>query len=687
MNAPMLPDEEERIAEILKLGILDSPAEERFDRITRIALHSFNVPIALISAVDVDRQWFKSCQGMSITETPRSMSFCAHAILGNDVMVVPDTLSDPRFSGNPLVTGDPYVRFYAGQPLMGPHGHKIGTLCIIDRMPRHFSEADRQALKDLAAVAQQEMTNVELWEALTSRRELDREVRDQAALLDLANEAIFVREIGTSAIRFWNHGAEDLYGWSSQEALGQVSHHLLQTIFPEPMDVIESKVATLGRWDGELQHTTRAGRKVVVASRWALQRDDRDQPVAVLVTNSDITARKQAEDDVRHALDALQAEHAETDNMRSTYRAVLDASGDAMVLVSHDRRFVSMNRRFSEIFGVRSEDLEGRSWDEVQDLVTRIFANPEDFAASVSGSSADEESQFTQVVVQRWPEQRELELCSNPVRGACDSFLGRLFVFRDVTHERAVERLKDEFVALVSHELRTPLTSIGGYVELLLDGEVGEFSNEQQEFLQIVKSNTDRLVLLVNDLLDVSRINSGTIHLRLVPLDLASLIHDVARSFRPQIEEKEQRLTVSLEKKLPHVCADLDRTLQILTNLVSNAHAYTGKHGHIAIRADRDGDYLRVQVEDTGVGLSTYEQSHIFDKFYRARNRMTQKAGGTGLGLTITRSLVEMQGGEIGVSSSPGKGSTFSFTLPILDQVSGTCPSDAHQETLTHVHG
>jgi len=163
MQTPEKPaDEATRIETLRTLNILDSSPEERFDRLTRLAKRLFGVPIALVSLVDENRQWFKSCQGLSATETSRDISFCGHAILGDGVFLVPDAAEDKRFNDNPLVTNDPHIRFYAGCPLTVPNGSKLGTLCIIDREPREFSEDDLALLSDLARMAEQELAAVQL---------------------------------------------------------------------------------------------------------------------------------------------------------------------------------------------------------------------------------------------------------------------------------------------------------------------------------------------------------------------------------------------------------------------------------------------------------------------------------------------------------------------------------------------
>ncbi len=199
MQTAAIPEDEgSRVDTLYDLRILDTEPEERFDRLTRLAKRLFQVPIALVSLVDENRQWFKSGQGMNTSETSRDISFCAHAILGDDILLVPDATLDERFHDNPLVVDDPQIRFYAGCPLKAPNGSKLGTLCLIDREPREFSEEDMALLRDLTRMAEQELAAVQLatmdeltmlsnrrgFEALTKHAlELSRRFRKPAALL------------------------------------------------------------------------------------------------------------------------------------------------------------------------------------------------------------------------------------------------------------------------------------------------------------------------------------------------------------------------------------------------------------------------------------------------------------------------------------------------------------------------
>ena len=670
LKAPLPADEAQRLAALHSLQILDTLPEERFERITRIAQRLFDVPIASITLVDANRQWFKSCLGMSLPETSRDIAFCAHAILGDEALVIPDAQLDPRFSDNPLVTDDPYIRFYAGQPLSGPNGHKIGTLCIMDPWPGQMSSADLQALKDLAVWAENELNSIQLSQVLIIQRQAEEAIQKSEARFRAIFEeaAIGIALLDMDGrLQGSNPALQGMLGYSAEELRSKVFTDIthpddLMADVELYQDLVAGKRSN---YQMEKRYIRKDGSLVEARLTVSLVHSIGSEAQFAIGMVEDITERRRAEEKLNETLVELQVQYREAERARSETRAVLDASGEAMILVSPDSRFLSVDRQFTELFGLSADKILGRRFDELQEDMERIFTDPAQFKARVAGTASDTEQQFTEIVAQRWPQQRELELFSTPVRTSNSEHLGRLYVFRDVTREREVDRMKSEFVSLVSHELRTPLTSIKGYIDLLMDGDAGELNEEQQEFLEIAKNNADRLVALINELLDVSRIESGKIELHRTALDLAGLISEVAQSLRPQIEAKGQHLILELNETLPTVLGDADRVTQILTNLLSNAYKYTPSVGTITVVVQAaEKDCVRVDVRDTGIGLSTEEQAKLFTKFFRARNRTTQEVGGTGLGLTITRSLVEMHGGVITVSSTPGEGSTFSFTLP-----------------------
>ena len=232
-----------------------------------------------------------------------------------------------------------------------------------------------------------------------------------------------------------------------------------------------------------------------------------------------------------------------------------------------------------------------------------------------------------------------------------------------------MDRLKSEFVANVSHELRTPMTSIKGYVDIMLMGAAGKLSDQQTNFLEVIKSNTDRMITLVNDLLNISQMETGRIELDIVPLDVRPVLEAAISRVRlmAEKENREMSLALDLPDALPLVLADSDRLEQIVQNLVDNAYHYTPAGGHIWVSAHLEGDYLQVDVRDDGIGIPPEEQERVFERFYRGEDTLVIKTAGTGLGLSIVQNLVEMHGGRIWVTSEgvPGAGSVFSFTIPL----------------------
>jgi PAS domain S-box-containing protein len=260
-----------------------------------------------------------------------------------------------------------------------------------------------------------------------------------------------------------------------------------------------------------------------------------------------------------------------------------------------------------------------------------------------------------------------VEITAAPIIGRGPVVRGAVAIFRDITERKEVDRLKDEFVSLVSHELRTPLTSIKGYVDVLRDGEVGELTAEQDDFLRVVASNTDRLTAIVSDLLDLSRIESGSISLSVGPVDIV----DLARSAYEELRGIGQASGITTVFESPGepllVSVDEVRTAQVLTNLSSNAHKYSPDGGEIIVRVLPDGPMARIEVEDHGLGIAAADVDRLFTRFFRARGAVQRGIGGTGLGLVIARSLVELQGGSISVLSRLGSGTTFSFTVPLAE--------------------
>lgn len=232
------------------------------------------------------------------------------------------------------------------------------------------------------------------------------------------------------------------------------------------------------------------------------------------------------------------------------------------------------------------------------------------------------------------------------------------------TKLRELSELKEEFLALTTHDLRSPLTVISGVISFFTSGRLGELSPEQKNMVAMMERNTQSLIELVNDLLDASKLESGTMRLDIASIDLRGLLDELRETMEPLAREKELTLKENLAPSLPPVEADRQKLRRILVNLLSNAIKFTPKQGAIEVRAEVEGERVRLAVADTGVGIAPEDVKRLFDKYEQARSRATRGEKGTGLGLYITRQLVELHGGEIEVQSEPGRGSTFSFTLP-----------------------
>ena len=230
---------------------------------------------------------------------------------------------------------------------------------------------------------------------------------------------------------------------------------------------------------------------------------------------------------------------------------------------------------------------------------------------------------------------------------------------------RELSEMKEEFLALTTHDLRSPLTVISGVISFFTSGRLGELSPEQKNMVAMMERNTQNLIELVNDLLDASKLESGTMRLEVTSINVRGVVDELRESMEPLAREKEIELVEALPEDLPPVEADRAKLRRVLLNLLSNALKFTQKGGTVEVRAAREGDRVRVAVSDTGVGIAPDDVARLFDKYEQARSRATRGEKGTGLGLYITKQLVELHGSQIKVESEVGQGSTFSFTLPV----------------------
>ncbi len=232
----------------------------------------------------------------------------------------------------------------------------------------------------------------------------------------------------------------------------------------------------------------------------------------------------------------------------------------------------------------------------------------------------------------------------------------------------AANTAKSEFVSLVAHELRVPMTSIKGYADLIVSGVAGPLNEQQTQFLEVIRRNLQRMSTLITDLSDINRIESGKMTFNNKAFDIRETVADVTGSLHERIDARQQTLDIDIEDEVPDVYADPVRIAQVLTNLVSNANKYTPDGGQISVRIVREPGFAAVSVQDTGIGISEENQKKLFTQFFRAEDHAVREQPGWGLGLSIVRNMVEAQGGQIRFTSELGKGSTFTFTIPLAKE-------------------
>ncbi|MFN3429296.1 MAG: GAF domain-containing protein [Candidatus Sericytochromatia bacterium] len=614
METPRTPhNESERLAALHSLRILDTPHEERFDRITRLARRVFDVPITLVSLVDVNRQWFKSCQGIDVSETPRDVSFCAHAILEPAPLVIPDAQSDPRFAGNPFVTGDAHIRFYAGHPLKSPEGYPVGTLCVIDTQPRTFGPEDLAVLADLAAIVEQEIGAVELAEALRERERIEAALRQQTVLTDLLQAiASAANEAGT---------------------------------VEAGVQVCLDRICMLTGWPvGHLYLKDETGTDLLCPTAvWHL-----DDPAHFEPFRAGTEARPLA---VGEGLPGLVLETGRP----VSFSDIIQAEGFRRLDVAQE---VGIRAGFAfplligaEVVGV----IEFFATEEVE---------PDEALLEVMAHTGTQLGR----VVERERASRTLQLAKDEA-------------------ERA-SRAKSSFLANMSHELRTPLNAILGYSEMLAE-EAEELGYDQfvPDLLKVHGAGK-HLLNLINDILDLSKIEAGKMELYLEEFEVSELIEQVVATIQPLIDQRGNRFEVTLDEDLPVMRADLTKVRQALFNLLSNASKFT-ESGMVALSVSLADTEVVFAVRDTGIGMTGPQVAGLFQEFAQADVSTTRKYGGTGLGLAISQRFAEMMGGHITVSSAMGEGSTFTLRLPLrVNEPETPAPSmagafgDSHARTV-----
>jgi PAS domain S-box-containing protein len=357
------------------------------------------------------------------------------------------------------------------------------------------------------------------------------------------------------------------------------------------------------------------------------------------------------------------------EQIRAKHEAILTSIGDGLVVVDKEGKINYINKSFEEMLGWESSEILGKSMVEVvprEDMHGTEVLFKERILTQVLGGQkfiADSTNSFYYIRKDksRFPASSIVApvVLNKKVIGAVE-------VFRDITKEKEIDKAKTEFVSLASHQLRTPLSTVNWYSEMLLSGDVGEVTTEQRKYLEEIYNGNQRMVDLVNTLLDVSRIELGTLFAESKPTDLVKLAKSVLAEQKPQIDDKKLKLVSIFAKSMPLLKADPKLLRMVLQNLISNSIKYTQDGGKIAISLSRENTQsVMLKVSDTGYGIPDNQQSKIFTKLFRADNVIGKDTEGTGLGLYIAKSIVEQTGGKLWFESIENKGTTFYVVLPV----------------------
>ena len=518
--------------------------------------------------------------------------------------------------------------------------------------------------------------NVALESEIHERRELEIDLRmsesrfrEQAELLDLTHDAVIVRNL-RDEITYWNHGAEELYGWRAEEILGKVTHELLRTVFPEELIEIEVETRERGSWEGELMHRRRDGSVVTVSSRWVLRRDAEGNPNGILESNRDISAKREAEESRRQS-----EERNHLNEIR--FRLLIDAVKDyAIISLDANGLVTSWNSGAERMKGYAAEEMMGQH-------VSRLYRK-EDIEHGQLDNELREAAAAGQVEREDWRVRKDgsqfwAEVATSALRDSGGELIGFVKIDRDITTRtaatkqiealnleltqrvdelRSVNRELESFSSSVSHDLRAPLRHVDGFARILKEEHSAKMTPEAIRYLDRILTAATHMGQLIDDLLNLAKI--GRLELRRERSQIAWLVKQAIAELPAEAKERNIEWWV---EPLPELNCDARLLKLIFANLLSNAVKFTRKQENAVIEVGSrvtDGQPT-ILVRDNGVGFDMQYADKLFGVFQRLHRQ--EDFEGTGIGLATVQRIVRRHGGEIWAESKVNSGTTFFFTL------------------------
>lgn len=641
MKAELPVNEVLRLKALHDLAILDSPREQSFDDVAQVAMHLCNVPIAVVSLVDRDRQWFKSCFGLEVTETPRDVAFCAHAILvPDDVLIVNDATKDPRFVDNALVTGPPHICFYAGAPLITNDGMALGTLCVIDYQPRTLSLEQITSLKALARQV------VQLLRLRSAHDVIQHNEKLLGSLLSNFPGAAYRCENNAQwTMHYLSDAVKQLTGYPASDFLVHGVRSLTDITHPEDRQRVNDEVQKalaareafdiqyrIQRADGQWRNVQEVGRGVFNLQGgvdfldgfiWDIQaRIDSDK-------EKFITATKLSQ--------------------------LFEMAPIGILQVNEHAELIDSNPEFNRMMGYSAEEIRGTSFLHLTPEVDWEKSRRTILELKNTGRFGPIEKHYRHKNGELIPVEVSGSIINIGESGAQSWWT----LVKDIREQKRMERMKSEFISTVSHELRTPLTSISGALGLIASNVLGELPEKAKGMLDIAYKNSQRLSFLINDLLDMEKLLAGKMAFDCRTQAVLPLVRQALTENSSYADKYSVKFILNDESGDAFIHVDEFRLQQVFNNFLSNAAKYSPQFATVDIDLTRRGDWVRISVRDHGPGIADEFKARMFQKFSQADSSDSRQKGGTGLGLAISKELVERMGGQIGFESELGKGTCF----------------------------